>query len=975
MFQIKLNVLVISALILMGIGLQAQGTMRGRISSGTDGEMLTGAVARIMNGDQVAGGAYSDLEGAYTLKAAPGTYTMIVSYLGYISDSTQITLESGKVTVRDIILYEEAPSLEDVVEITAKANKASSATFMKKKMNALSSIDGITNDVLQRTGDNNVAAALQRVSGVTIEGGKYVYVRGLGDRYSKTLLNGATIPSLDPDRNSVQLDLFPSNLIDNIVVHKTFTPDLPGDFTGGLVDVITRDFPDKFKMKVGYSAGYNTQASFNDNFLSYNTGSTDWLGYDDGTRATPASVSNVIGVSRGDYTSYINNDDLAEEFETRTAQVEPIAQTTRDFANNGNLVPERVRSGFDQNLQFSIGNQYTLFGRPFGFIAGFTYNSQWDHFGDGRYGRFQNTSSVGNVEPVLKSLTDLGYAQSERKVVWGALTKFSYKVTPNHSISVNLMRNQGGNSTSADFAGSFLQDPNDTLVTSALVYTERMMNTIQVNGDHLFGKIKADWTYSSTRSSQENPNTRFFASQFTPGPDTAEVYTRAWSINPPNYQDLGHYYRDLKQNTRDARLNIEFPLNMSEDLKGMIKVGGAYTYSDRTFSEDRFIYNGIPQTFDGRPIDSFRDLIGYNFAFDSVFNEPTYTYQLLIEDRSEAANQYVANQTIWAGYVMAEVPVSERLKFVGGVRIETTDILTQSEDPDSSKIGEISTVDPLPMMSAIWSINAKQNLRAVYARTIARPTFREIAPFESFRFAADLTLLGNPDLDRTLIDNFDLRWEYFPTGPEIISASLFYKKFQNPIEQVIRATAQNPEITWQNVDQATIFGAEFEVKKNLAFLGGFFKNFQLGGNLSLINSRVDIDTASLSKIRSIDPTRPARRQLYGQSPWAANGNLSYISLESGLEATLSYVNFGPRIKAIALNAPDVYEQSRGLLNLSISKRLGDFKIRARFNNILNPEYLQTMTYAPAIDGVEAQTYIYESYRVGRSISLGLSYSL
>ncbi|MEZ4686110.1 MAG: TonB-dependent receptor plug domain-containing protein [Bacteroidia bacterium] len=503
-----------SALLLWGFAAQAQCTMRGRVTSGTDGEMLVGAVVRIMNGEQLAGGAYSDLEGAYTIKGGAGTYTMIVSYLGYISDSTSVTLTEGSVAVRDVILYEDAPAEGDVVEIIAKANKASSATFMKKKMNSLSSIDGITNDVLQRTGDNNVAAALQRVSGVTVEGGKYVYVRGLGDRYSKTLLNGATIPSLDPDRNAVQLDLFPSNLIDNIVIHKTFTPDLPGDFTGGLVDVITRDFPDKFKMNVGYTVGYNDQASLIDDFLSYNTGKTDWLGYDDGTRGVPAEITVLDNLGWPDLGQYAN----VEGKEKWQEVAQQYTDATVAFATRDSIVPAAVNAGLNQAFQFSIGNQYELFGKPFGFIAGVTYNNSYQHAPNSLYGRYKNTSDAtsGNIATGLNTLRELNYTESQQKVVWGALAKLSYKITDKNSISVNIMRNQGGTSNSQDYAGTFPEDnTDDILQSSTLAYTERYMNTLQVEGDHLLGVnkdkgVSIDWIASFTDSRQKDPNLRFF---------------------------------------------------------------------------------------------------------------------------------------------------------------------------------------------------------------------------------------------------------------------------------------------------------------------------------------------------------------------------------------------------------------------------------------------------------------------------------
>lgn len=972
MFNNKFNFLVFSALILLGVAAQAQGTMRGRISSGTDGEMLVGAAARIMKGEQLAGGAYSDLEGAYTIKGAPGTYTMIVSYLGYLADTAEITLVVGDVVVRDIILYEDVPAEGDVVEITAKANKASSATFMKKKMNSLSSIDGITNDVLQRTGDNSVAAALQRVSGVTVEGGKYVYVRGLGDRYSKTMLNGATIPSLDPDRNSVQLDLFPSNLIDNIVIHKTFTPDLPGDFTGGLVDVITRDFPDKFKMNVGYSVGYNPQANLIDNFLSYNTGGTDWLGFDDGTRDLPGIVNTLNDIDQGIDDEWADLGLLQDNPSVWQERADQIVEAGRTFATRDSIVPTPINNGLNQSLQFSIGNQHELFGRPFGYIAGFTYNDQYNQTENGLYGRWKN---IGIGSTGLNSLRDLAYINSERKVVWGALAKLSYKLTDKNIISVNIMRNQGGTDNSLDYRGTFFEDnTTDSLFSSTLAYTERYMNTLQVEGDHGFGQdgkgLKVDWIASFTGSRQLDPNLRFFTYQYLPASLSSDG-NRVYNIDLSNYRNPGHFYRDLRQTTNDVRLNFEVPLNIGKE-EGMIKWGGAYTYTDRIFSEDRYIYTdllngrqfrGNVETYLESAVDASLDLIIFN---GDTF--PQYNIFALFNNLSEAQNQYVGDQSIWAGYVMAELPVSARLKFVTGVRFETTDMFAISEDTLRG-VGDITENDFLPMFAAIYNMPKNMNLRFGYSRTLARPTFREIAPFESFGFGADYIEYGNPDLQRTLIDNLDVRWEWFPSGPEVVSVSLFYKNFTDPIQKFQVPEPQNPEFSWSNVGNAITFGTEIEVRKNLGFLGKFFEYFQVGGNVSLIRSRVDIDPDAYAEIIAIDPTRPARRPLFGQSPWAVNGELSYINPLKGWEVSLSYVNFGRRITTISLNAPDVYELPRGLLNFSASKRFGEhFRVRLRANNLLDPEYRQIQTF-------NNQDYVFDNYTLGRSFSLGLSYNL
>ncbi|MEM7513783.1 MAG: TonB-dependent receptor, partial [Bacteroidota bacterium] len=341
-----------------------------------------------------------------------------------------------------------------------------------------------------------------------------------------------------------------------------------------------------------------------------------------------------------------------------------------------------------------------------------------------------------------------------------------------------------------------------------------------------------------------------------------------------------------------------------------------------------------------------------------------------LEDASEDRNSYIGDQTVIGTYAMAILPLTPKLKFQGGARVEITDATTTSRDTTLTQ-GILDLTDILPAGNFVYALQDNMNLRAGYSRTLARPTFREFSPFVSFDFVQDFLLVGNPNLERTLIDNFDVRWEWYPTPGEVISFSGFYKDFDGPIEKVIepRAGGSVQELTFRNVPRARALGLEFELRKNLGFLGPFFEPFQLGMNASLIQSEVDIDPAELELLRSVVPDRSAERPLYGQSPYAVNGELAYINDSLGVKASLSYNVFGERIAVVGGINPDIYEQPRGLLNFSISKSLGNrWSARIRANNLLNPEYKFTQDY----EGVE---YIYQLYTVGRSYSLSFTYNI
>ena len=954
------------------ISLQAQsGTIRGNVTEGETGEPMLGATVRLFQANTTKGGAYTDLEGNFTIKTEPGTYSLIISYVSYKSDTIdEVIVTDGEVKVAKSLMYSESYTTEGV-EIVAKRSEASSVSLYNKKRNAIQAIDGISFDLVQRTGDNNAAAAMARVTGVTVEGGKYVYVRGLGDRYSKTTLNGAELPGLDPNRNTVQMDMFPSNLIDNIIVYKTFTPNLPGSFSGGLVDVKTKDFPDKLTIKASASAGYNSQANLIDNFLTYNTGQKDWLGFDDGTRGAPVIINEMKDGVIPDFSP--NND-------TKVA----LDRITKSF--NTAFTPIYEKSGLNKNYLLSLGNQFMLGTRPLGFIANFSYRDSYSAYEKGREARWNNTSSAkdGIIANSLNNELDLSGPMGEREVLWGGLVKLSFKPFLNHKLSFNYMRNQSGTSRTRFLQGAYPNADVDLILqTRSISYLERNMNVFQLEGDHvfgesekLFGQLKMDWIGSLTYSGQDEPDLRYFSNEFrVGGPNRQDTL---YDIDQSGiYTAPARFYRSMTEENRDFKLNFELPFKQWNDLSASIKFGGAYTYKQRNFDETRYVmsFGSKTQNYNGNPADYFSSgNLGIVDTFDAPDPYPDrFDMGLYYQDASENRNDYTGEQTVMAFYLMTELPLSARLKMVTGVRYEDTDIRTVSMDETVDK-GVIDLQDFLPALNFIFTAKENMNFRAGYTRTLARPTFREFAPFASFDFDGDFLLVGNPNLQRTLIDNADLRWEWYPSFSELISASIFYKNFQNPIERILDPRAQNPQYEFRNVDNGVAYGVEFELRKNFGFISEKLSKLELGANLALIQSRIDIDTLEYANIAAVDPARPNRRPMFGQSPYSANAELAYVDNEkAGLQASLSFNIFGPRIAIVGGSNPDVYEQPRGLLNFSLSKKFQWFSVRFRANNLLNPAYKLTQEFNP--EGVTNDPFVFRSYRLGRSYSIGLSFSL
>jgi outer membrane receptor protein involved in Fe transport len=944
----------------------APGTIRGKVTNGETGEILLGATIRLMQDGQMRGGAYTDVEGNYTIKAEPGVYSLIISYVSFLNDTLEnIEVVEGAVIYNETLLFENMATREDLkVVITGKRNKGSEVTLFNVKRTSLNTMDGVSKDIIARTGDNDVGQVMQRVTGVTVEGGKYVYVRGLGDRYSNTLLNGAVIPSLDPDRNAVQMDIFPSQLIDNVMVYKTFTPNLPGNFSGGLIDITTRDFPDRLRISVSASTSFNPQANLIDNFLTYETGSTDWRGVDDGIRALPEEIASLP-------------DGVPDRTFNDLEAAQTIDRASKSFSTS--MAPTTTTSGLNQRYQASIGNQNLLFGRPFGYIASFTYSNGYNAFTNGRESRWKNTSDarIGSIADNLNSEKDFVVQQGSQSVLWGALAKLSYTPFPNHKISVNLMQNQSGESTARTLEGPIPTDAIDLIFqTRVLGYQERQVGIFQVQGQHAFGTpkdkqpkvgpLKVDWIYSTSASSQSEPDLRFFSNDYTENSDGERIY----DIQANLYQEPNRFYRSLEEDNRDARINFELPVKVWNDLSAKFKFGGASTRKERSFREDRYqiTQGNISARYNGNPDQYFAEA-NTGIRIDTIFGFLQFNYRNYIEDVSEERNNYVGTQEINAGYAMLELPVTARINLAGGLRFESTFIEAVSEDVRLDT-GLLELGDFLPAISGLYRIKENLNLRGSYARTVARPTFREFSPFVAFSFVGDFVLIGNPNLNRTSIDNYDLRLEWYPTPSELISFSGFYKKFTDPIEKVFEPRAPNQEIIFRNIPEGLAYGVEFEVRKNLDFLapGSVLRNFQVGGNASLIYSEVGIAPDEYRKILDVDPDRPPTRPIFGQSPYAVNGEIAYIDDTLGIRASLSYNVFGPRIAVVGGTEPDIYEQPRGLLNFSIVKRLPKgFSLTLRARNLLDPEYKLTQTY-------KGREYVFRSYRIGRSFSVGVSYN-
>lgn len=936
----------------------SQGIIRGTLLDATTAEPLIGANVMI---EGTTSGASTDLDGQFSFEAPVGTHVIIATYIGYQEKRVEgARVSNGQVTNLDMALSDESVSLvEVVVQASVIERTENSVLMLQKKSDKIQ--DAISSQEMSRMGVGSAASAMTKVTGAAVEDGKYINVRGLGDRYSTAQLNGVMLPSTDPYRNSAQLDLIPSNLLENIITAKSFTPDQPGNFTGGNVDIQTKSFPEQFTFSVQSSVGYNTQSSLNEQFLSQRRGSMDWLGYDDGTRALPAIFSQE-GI--GEYLKQ------SAVIKARTQQeyADNLDQAAKSLSSD--MSPIAMKSPLNYGLSFALGDQKNVFGRPLGYMLAANHKRTFNHYQDGTMANWFYSG-----DPNAQDLTNnfsLNDTRSVESPVVGGLAGLAYKISNAHKVSMTGVYNHQTDILSRYQVGSH-QDYGilapELFETRTQQFTERSILNGHLRGEHHFGFMKVDWVTALTRSEQDEPDMRIFANEYNPEEQT-------WAITQAAYNLPAHYFRTLEDEQVEAHLDLTFPIEEGYLRGSKLKFGGAYTGMDRSFAERRYVmalrtgaYGGSP--YQGDPLEFFGP--GNTGVYKTDDSKGINYIGNYVNEDTRPENAYTGTSSILAAYGMATVQVLSRLKVIGGLRIETTDMEVVSGNEYLPK-GKIDTIDFLPAVSVVYSLTPDMNIRGGYSNTLARPNMREMAPFASFEFIGDALFLGNTDLQRTRITNLDLRWEWFQGAGELLAASVYLKDFSNPIVRSF-TPASNPEFSYRNVDHAMVYGLELEFRRNLNFISNLLRDFKIGANFSLIRSVVDVPQIELDVIQMVDPGAPDKRPFQGQSPYILNANLAYVNSELGLDAAVSYNVFGDRLAYVGREGtPDIYEKSRHSLDLSITKK---FKNGISFGftgtNLLDALYRTASKFTNS----QGQTneFVYAQYQLGRTLGFSLGYQI
>ncbi len=941
-------------LALMSLGIvrsvvaQQFGTISGMVTDSQTKEALVGATAVVV-GTQL--GAFCDVDGRFSIRQVPvGVHIVRFSTIGYktiVWDSVVVT-SRGVATIDAQLESETIQYTNETITVEVRKVENTDAALLTDRRKAAGVTNAISAEMISRNGSSDAAGAMTHVTGVTIADGKHIIVRGLGDRYTNSSLNGMALPSADPDRQSAPLDLISAGMLDNIVVLKTFTPDQPGNFTGGSVELNLKKYPEQGAFSFGTSSSYNSQASFSDKFLSYSGGSTDWLGIDDGGRDIPALVSRQGSDIPSVGSAFVNPDSS-------------IALDKASRAFNTQMSPTVGSAPTNQSYTLNYGNKYSIGNRPLGMMASLNYKRNISFYENGKVGRWNNPGNVNTVNELSKDYL-LNDTKSTDEVSWGGLVSLTHSLGVDQSVRANLMYNRSAETSSRYLFGELPRDlgEDEVFETRALGYTERQLSSFQAKGTHKFDfvkRVELDWQAGFANTQQNNPDLRFFSDDYR---YIARRDTTVYSISPSKYPSPTHYFRNLDENTRDLKVNLVMPFTRN-DIRGEVKFGVAALSKSRTFREKQYDYKSLGSSwgYTGDPNSYFANNVG-NSNVNSSWSG------LYVSDVTDLRNSYNGDQTILGTYAMLSYPISRKVTVITGARFETTKMTTLSLDP-TEDVGSLSENDILPSLNVVYKTSQYINIRAAYGRTLARPTLREMAPFPSFEFINDYILSGNPNLQRTLVDNYDLRWEWFARPGEVMAVSVYLKNFSNPIERTI--VDANGSVQFVNVESGQVYGLEFELRKRLDQLGSRFSNVFIAGNLTLVDSKVDIGETELTIIRAFDPNASSTRPMQGQSGYILNAELTYENAQRGTVISGMFNVFGERLATVSLGGtPDVYEQPRPEFDLTFSQRLlGSLKLKAAGKNILNSKYKKTHQY-------KGQEYIFQEYSSGSTFSLGLTYS-
>jgi len=899
-----------------------KGNVVGRVLDAETGESLSGAQVVVLGTNL---GSLSGVDGRYTILGVPaGTISLKVLYLGHGEKTIEgISVPAGGGVIQDVTLESTAIALEGIT-VSAAVERGTVTAALNEQRTSVGVVSATTSDQIARSPDSDAAQAVKRVSGVTVQDGKYVFVRGLGERYTTTSLNGARVPSPEPEKKVVPLDLFPSNLLEAITTSKTFTPDQPGDFSGAQVNLRTRSFPARRVVQFSMTGGYNSAATGQE-LLAAPTMGREWLAMAAKDRALPSALTGVA-----DFTKLTQSD---------------INGLIR--AMPGGWDPANASGPPNVSGALSFGGEDPIFGHRLGYIGALSYSRSQDvHTGELR-ARAVPKDASGTPEaynPFLGST-----AQSS--VLWGGLFNLSTYLGRNTKVELNNTYNRtADNSAHLDWGTLEEFQQVDSVRRTSMSYVERVVRSNQLRAEQQIGdaqKITASVSSSGVSRTEPDRSDLAYGYEFAP---SGERLPLAWLGFIP--EAAKRTSGELKEDALSGSLDYALTVGPGEQPY-TVRVGGAYRQVDRDANSLSYNVRALGL--------SAADRAGTpEQIFDGAYTDGS-TRKVTLEPNNSGGT-YTAKDKVSAGYALAEIPVGSRIRIVGGARVERWNLDMNAEPVARGDVViQRSNTDVLPSLAVNIKLTDRQTLRLSGTQTLSRPEYRELAPISYRDMLGEREVFGDSSLVRTLVQNYDARWEWYPNYNEVVSVAFFAKHFDDPIEQIDVATSGASQLSFINAQSATNYGVELELRKSLAFLGSGLAPFGMFSNVTLMKSTINTGNSTLSALTN------DRRPMVGQAPYVVNAGVSYSAPSGGTSATLLYNVVGRRIvsAAVAPLTVDTYEQPRHQLDLSLRFPMvaglsGKFDAR----NILDSAY----------EELQGDVIRYR-YNSGRSFSLGMTWKL
>ncbi len=949
------QILLTAVWMIISMTLMAQtGVISGNVKDGTTKETLIGATI-VLQG--TTNGAITDFDGNFQISKVPyGVYNLVVSYISYDTQIVRVELNEGTQTNVNIELKSASLDIEEVKVVAKRRDNTEVSMISNLKAGSLI-VSGITSQQISKSQDKDAAEVIRRVPGITITDGRFVVVRGLVERYNSVMLNGATAPSFEADKRAFSFDAIPSGMINNILIYKSPAPELPADFAGAAINVETKSVADENSLVISYGTKFVQHTTFNNDFLTYSGGKADWLGFDDGTRDIPAGIP-----ANKDFKE-LYNWQTVDDYVKKTDKLDQISKL---FSNNWESKSKNVLP--DQNLSVTLQRRFVLGKVSIGNITSLNYNSTNDWLNIHRL-EYQDYSPEQDL--VIKDF-DFKDVRSKESVKLGFIHNWNILYGKNQKLEFRNFLNQMGNKTTSVRDGINYYNV-ETLRFFDLKYESRLVYSGQLAGEQRFNqdRTKINWMagYGSTKNNQpDNRRLAYGLNENEESKNFNKYYLRLQSF--PNPYMGGRLWLDLDEKVTEYKADFEHLFRLfSSQPDYTLKAGIYYQQKNRSF-DSRLLgavsVGGAPDIFYNSLSEIFAEK---NFYFDQTapYNEHGLSYR----DNTNASDSYKASDELTAGYIGLKIPFTPKLNLYGGVRVEKfhriiSDFYEKTGNTDELDIIR-DTLNVFPSLNLTYNLNEKNLFRASFGKTVNRPEFREMSNFVYQDFEMFVLIHGNEDLQNAYINNYDLRYEWYPSAGEIVSVAAFYKDFTNPIEAFLIPAGTGYDYKPYNTEEGYSMGLELDVRKKLTEFENsgsalrYLKDLTIIFNTSLIKSEINTEKQGFA--------RDKKRIMQGQSPYIFNLGLNYQPEESGLTASLNYNLIGKRIVYVGTPTnPHTWELPRNSLDLTIEKNIGKrVSLKAGLKDILNQPVRFVQYYGPT-DDIEMDTY---RYTPNRNFSIGV----